>query len=76
MNDAELLNQVKAGRAWIDTKRDNRWSFGLMRYFLKQNNPWPVDVSYLDTILARLEALLEERAKPKKKLPQAHRSST
>jgi hypothetical protein len=62
MIDAELLEQVKMGRAWICKSRRNRWSLGLMRYYLTQRNPWPVDVNYLDTILARLESLLEDLA--------------
>jgi hypothetical protein len=63
MDDTELLEQVKMGRQWINRKRKNRWSLGLMRYYLKQSSPWPVDVNYLDTILARLETLLEKEKK-------------
>jgi hypothetical protein len=61
MTDAELLEQAKIGQAWISKSRRTRWSLGLMRFYLTQHNPWPVDVNHLDMILARLESLLEEK---------------
>lgn len=61
MTDAELLEQVQMGRAWINKSRRRRWSWGLLWYFLKQESPWPVAVDYLDTLLTRLESLLEEK---------------